>query len=324
MKIVITGAGVIGRVHLKALLELGIMPAAICDIDEEKANTMLRELHLDLPVFGDYRDMLDKLQPDSVHICTPHYLHADMIVEALSRGVNVLCEKPLCIKREDIPRILAAEKASNAMLGVCHQNRYNPANLFAREYLAGKTVRGGHGTVAWHRDASYYRSADWRGKWATEGGGVMINQALHTLDLMQWMLGYPAAVTASISNLSLGGEIEVEDTAVATFAGKAPFTFLGTNAAGASLPVQITVRTTAEELVLLPHSVIVDGKCLFHEEKQIVLGKTCYGNGHVTLISDFYDCVKSGRRFAIDGTAGAAVINMILAMYESKGERVEL
>lgn len=324
MKIVITGAGVIGRVHLKAMLELGILPAAICDIDEGKASAMLRELHLDLPVYTDYSAMLDELQPDSVHICTPHYLHADMIVEALSRGVNVLCEKPLCIKREDIPRVLAAEKASSAMLGVCHQNRYNPANLFARDYLAGKTVRGGHGTVAWHRDAKYYQSADWRGKWESEGGGVMINQALHTLDLMQWMLGYPETVAASISTLALGDVIEVEDTAVATFAGKAPFTFLGTNAAGVSLPVQITVRTTTEEIVILPHSVIVDGKCLFHEEKQIVLGKTCYGNGHVALISDFYDCVKSGRHFAIDGEAAAAVIKLILAMYESKGERVKV
>ena len=324
MKIVIVGAGVIGRVHLKAMLELGIMPAAICDIDKGRANAMLCDMHLDLPVFADYRDMLDELRPDSVHICTPHYLHADMIVEALSRNIHVLCEKPLCIKREDIPRILAAERASTATLGVCHQNRYNPANLFAKEYLAGKTVRGGHGTVAWHRDARYYQSADWRGKWESEGGGVMINQALHTLDLMQWMLGYPEAVTASISNLSLGDVIEVEDTAVAAFVGKAPFTFLGTNASGVSLPVQITVRTTDEEIVLLPHSVIVDGKVLFHEKKQIVLGKTCYGNGHVALIADFYGAIEEGRPFAINGEAAASVIQMILAMYESKGESVLL
>ena len=315
MKTVIVGAGVIGRVHLKSMLELGMMPAAICDIDTEKARALLSELQLDLPVYGDYLAMLDELRPDSVHICTPHHLHADMIVLALSRNINVLCEKPLCIRHADIPRILDAQRASTATLGVCHQNRYNPANVFLKDYLAGKTVRAAHGTVAWHRDGSYYRSAEWRGKWATEGGGVMINQALHTLDLLQWMLGYPASVTASICNLSLGGEIEVEDTAFAAFAGKAPFTFAATNAAGASLPVQITLRTTEEEIVLLPHSVMIDGKVVFHEQKQIVLGKTCYGNGHLALIADFYDAIEKGRPFAIDGEAAANVIRIILSMY---------
>ena len=112
------------------------------------------------------------VKPDVVHVCTPHDRHADMIVDALERNINVLCEKPLCIRREDIPRILAAEKRSKAILGVCLQNRYNPANRYVKQFLADKTVLGGVGNVVWHRDAAYYRADAWRGKRATEGGGA--------------------------------------------------------------------------------------------------------------------------------------------------------
>ena len=114
MKTAVAGIGVIGRVHVEVLRELGHAPAAVCDVIPER-----RESVAGAKGYGDFSEMLAKERPDVVHICTPHMLHADMIVEALGRDINVLCEKPLCIKAEDIPRILEAEKNSRGMLGVC-------------------------------------------------------------------------------------------------------------------------------------------------------------------------------------------------------------
>ena len=115
MKSAVVGHGVIGKHHAKILSDLGIL-CAVCDVDRDA----LKDLE-NVKLYRDYIEMLDREKPDAVHICTPHYLHADMVMEALGRNINVLCEKPLCICREDIKRILEAEKNSKAMLGVCHQ-----------------------------------------------------------------------------------------------------------------------------------------------------------------------------------------------------------
>ena len=233
MRAAIVGLGVIGKVHAEVLAEQGIELAAVCDIDPAATEG------LDCARYADFDEMLERERPDVVHICTPHWLHADMIIKALKRGVNVLAEKPLCIKEEDIARILDAERASDAVLGVCLQNRYNPSTLLAREILAEKRVKYAFGSLLWHRDAAYYASGDWRGKWATEGGGVLINQAIHTLDLLILTCGDPRSVTARTSSLALRDVIEVEDTVCASFGGKVPFGLYATNTAACDMPAEI-------------------------------------------------------------------------------------
>ncbi len=324
MKIALVGAGVIARVHMKALLSLGMMPAAICDIDPQMAQAFLKEFSVELPVFTDYGQLLAEFSPDVVHICTPHYTHADMVVSALDKNIKVLCEKPLCIHEEEIDRILAAEKRSSAMLGVCHQNRYNPAHRFFKEYIADKTVTAAHGEVVWHRDREYYLSGAWRGKWETEGGGVLINQALHTLDLCQWFFGEPSGVTATITTLGLSDVIEVEDTAACTFHGKTPFTFFATNLSALSLPICIRALVDEDDVVLQPRTVTINGETVFHEEQTVVLGKPTYGSGHLRLLADFYRCVNEGEPFPIDGAEAAKVVRLILAVYKSGGKQIPL
>ena len=326
MRSAIIGLGVIGNVHAEILAARGEEIAALCDIDLAVAEKAREKWAKDALVFTDYRVMLEKVKPDVVHICTPHYLHADMVVDALAENVNVLCEKPLCIRHEDIDRILAAEAASTAQLGVCHQNRYLASNRFAKDYLADKRILAAHGTVVWHRDASYYASADWRGKWETEGGGSLINQALHTLDLTMWFCGDPDAVLSVSHNLTMQKEIEVEDTIFARFEGEQPFTFLGTNVAMADLPVEIGIHLDDHtQLTVLPSTFLINGVPVPSATvKKKAYGKDCYGSGHATLIEDFYDCVATGRHFPIDGREGARVIRLILAAYKSRGERVEI
>ena len=318
MKIAVVGLGVIGAVHAEILHDREEL-FAICDVDESK-----KELYPNVHFCTDYEKMLDDLRPDAVHICTPHYLHAPMVIAALSRNIHVLCEKPLCIKEEDIGAILAAEKSSAATLGVCFQNRFNPANRFALDYLKDKTVLSVCGQVAWHRGADYYASGAWRGKWQTEGGGVLINQAIHTLDLTALIAGMPKQLIATTANLSLKESIEVEDTATIVGVGKASFTFFATNAASRSMSVEITVNTRDEEIKIMPQAVLIGDKAYSFPKEQRVLGKACYGTGHVELIDHFYDCIKKGEHFPIDGAEGAKSVRILLAAYQSRGERVDV
>ena len=319
MKTAVIGLGVIGRVHVDVLDKMGNRPAAVCDVDAERMSVCPQAAQ-----YSDYRRMLVEVKPDVVHVCTPHDRHADMIVDALERNINVLCEKPLCIRREDIPRILAAEKRSKAILGVCLQNRYNPANRYVKQFLADKTVLGGVGNVVWHRDAAYYRADAWRGKRATEGGGVLINQAIHTLDLLEWFIGEPQYATASVCTLRLQKEIEVEDTAAVLYTGGANFTFFATNGSAVELPVEITLKTENEHIKICNDTVIVNGEVARYEQATRVLGKSCYGTGHEGLIADFYDCVANGQTFWIDGAEGAKVVKLVLAAYESGGKKVSV
>ena len=306
----------IGSVHAAILQKRGDL-CAVCDIDEEK---LKRFSHL--PVYTDYIRMLEEVKPDSVHICTPHYLHAEMIVESLGRNIHTLCEKPLCITKEQIQSVIEAEAKSKAAFGVCLQNRYNGENIFVKEYLADKRILSVTGTVAWHRDEAYYRSGAWRGKKATEGGGVLINQALHTLDLVLWLTGMPDSVTASVCDLTLKDAIEVEDSALIIGKGRPGFTFFATNGAPCNMPVELTVKTENEIIKVLPGSVIINGKAVNFEEKYEALGKKCYGSGHEALINDFYSCINNGGRFPIGAEEAARSVKVILAAYESGGKEI--
>ncbi|MBQ8850065.1 MAG: Gfo/Idh/MocA family oxidoreductase [Clostridia bacterium] len=318
MKAAVIGYGVIGKHHVKILSEMGVL-SAVCDIDKNAVSGLEG-----VELYENYIEMLDKVSPDVVHICTPHYLHAEMVIEALGRNINVLCEKPLCIKEEDIPRILEAEKNSKAILGVCHQNRYNPANLYVKDYIEDKTVEGGVGQVSWNRDAKYYASGAWRGRWDTEGGGVLINQALHTLDLMQWFCGMPDTLSASTSNLTLDGKIEVEDTAAICAKGDVGFNFYASNGSALDMPVEITLKVSGKTVKLMPRYVVVDGEIKSFPKEKPNGTKTCYGSGHGRLFEHFYRCVREGEHFPIDGAEAAKVIKIILAVYKSHGKSVKI
>ena len=124
MRSAIIGLGTIGRVHAELLASRGEEIVALCDIDPRAAQNAKEKWAKSAVIYSDYKEMLTKEMPDVVHICTPHYLHADMVVFALGKNINVLCEKPLCMNREEIDAILKAEENSKAQLAVCFQNRF--------------------------------------------------------------------------------------------------------------------------------------------------------------------------------------------------------
>ncbi len=319
MKSAIIGLGVIGKVHYDVLKSQNADIVALCDIDES-----VLEKYDGVKKYTDYKMMLDSEDIDVVHICTPHYLHADMAIYALNKNVNVLCEKPLCIKVEDIDRIIEAESKSKAMLGVCLQNRYNKSSQYVKKLLDCKKVDFAFGNVSWHRDEAYYASGEWRGKRATEGGGVLINQAIHTLDLMQWICGAPKSVIANTYNYSLKGVIEVEDTAIALFKGDTDFEFFATNTAKSDLPIEIRFIAGGDIITLYPDEVLVNGEIADIDKGMNWYGKISYGNGHEKLIRHFYDCVERGEKFWIDAKEASACVRQVLASYTSNGKEVEI
>ena len=326
MNTCIIGCGAISYVHVDSVLKTGGRIVALADIDVEKATILKDKFHLDCAIYTDYRQMLDSEDIDVVHICTPHYLHAEMTIYSLDNGYDVLVEKPLCTKLDDIERILDAERRASGKLAVCLQNRYNPSNVKVKQLLDGKEVIAGVGMVAWNRGFKYYEGNEWKGKWATEGGGALINQALHTLDLLQWYMGEPTSVTAHYATDMLKGIIEVEDTLMATYEydSGANLNFYCTNCATSMFPVQIMLATNDSKIVLHPDHVIVDGEYISTVEQNASVGKQCWGGGHYILIKDFYEKLRDDKPFWINGVEGAKVMRMILSAYASNGNKILL
>ncbi|MBQ8431313.1 MAG: Gfo/Idh/MocA family oxidoreductase [Clostridia bacterium] len=327
-RVAVIGCGAICGNHIQGLLSAEQQICALCDVDLSQCERIMEKYGLpDLPVYTDYLQLLDAERPDAVHICTPHYLHAEMTVAALERGIHVLCEKPMAISHEQLDRVLAAAKRSTAQLGVCMQNRYEPTILRAKELAQSEGIRAAYGDVVWKRDADYYASGDWRGTWREEGGGVMINQALHTLDLLQWICGMPERVVAHIANDHLPGVIEVEDTAVAHFScpNGSSFHFFATTACGATFPAHLRFYLNSKKKLHAEASqLILDGEVLFSKSSGDAHGKAVWGAGHTLLISDFYRCIGEGIPFPIHGEEAAKVIRLILAMYGSNGAPISL
>ena len=325
MKTAIVGAGVIGTIHARILSEQGRSICAICDTDEGKARSLAKASAPNARIYADYADMLAHEEIDVVHICTPHYLHVGQAIYALERGVNVLCEKPMCAHPDELSVILEAEKRTGAKFGVVHQNRYNAATLFALDFLRERKVTSGHADVVWSRNEKYFSDAPWRGKLYEAGGGALINQALHTLDLAMLFCGMPSEVTAS-SEINVPREgVEVEDTVCASFTGgAAEFSFFATINSAENHPTRITLTLEGgQELTVYQKSVMLDDKVIFTDDGSMHgFVKSYYGNAHGALFDDFYDCAATGREFTLNASEAARVMRLIFAVYASCGEKV--
>ena len=250
-KVGIVGIGAIAPLHIHALQACGENIVALCDTDVNRCKGAIDEFGLSAKIYEDYAEMLEKEALDVVHICTPHYLHAPMSIAALNKGVNVLCEKPLAITQTQLDELEAAVKNSSAFLGVCHQNRFKASLLYVKELIGNREVRAASAALVWERNEEYYASGEWRGKWVTEGGGVMINQAIHSLDVLQWLCGMPQTVKAEVANHSLKGVIEVEDTAYGVFGLKNGGNFIinATNAGKYAFPISYMQKVMALQMM---------------------------------------------------------------------------
>jgi predicted dehydrogenase len=200
----VIGAGVIAPLHLQAI-------AALDDVELVGVSA----LHGELATFVDHRELL-ALSPDVVVICTPHPSHAQLAIEALEAGAHVLVEKPIAVEAREAERMIEAADRARRLLGVCFQQRFRPVIAAAHALVVGGRL-GELVRVSivdpLYRPNSYYGTADWRGTWLGEGGGVLMNQAPHTLDLLCHLAGPPAVVWGR--SLRRSQPMEAEDTAVA-------------------------------------------------------------------------------------------------------------
>lgn len=326
MRVGIIGLGAISPLHIRAILKYGQKITAICDVDSEKRQKVNAEFGLNAEEYGDYNALLASGKVDVVHVCTPHYLHAEIICAALGANIHVLCEKPLAINFEQLNAIEKAVKNSSATLGVCFQNRYNASVLYLKDFFKGKEITAATANLVWQRDEKYYASGAWRGKKQYEGGGVMINQAIHSLDLLQWFCGMPETVIAHCSNNSLKNVIDVEDTAFGRFTLKNGGNFIinATNSAASCFPIVLMFQSKTDAVELSGDNLIVNGKFVTKSDGAPIFGKEEWGVGHDKLIKEFYNCLENGKKFPIDFYEASKTVKLILKMYQSNGEKVNI
>jgi predicted dehydrogenase len=216
LKTGLVGCGKVGHLHAKALSRLPESRfVAACDSDFQRAQQFAAEYKVQ--AYRDVEEMIAQSELESLNVCTPHPLHADSAVKAAQAGVHVLIEKPLASSLEDCDAILDAANKRGVKIGtVCQRRFYAPCQRIRRAIDEGKIGRPVLGSVAMYgwRDQAYYKSDPWRGTWKGEGGGVLVNQAPHQLDLLQWYMGPIDELFGFWDNLN-HPYIEVEDTAIA-------------------------------------------------------------------------------------------------------------
>ncbi len=332
LRTAVIGCGMISRNHLKALRQVeNVRCVAVCDLEEEKAQKASEEYGIP-EIYTDYKEMLRCPDIDVVHVCTPHHLHAQMVIDALHAGKHVLCEKPMALTMEDAGRMESAAKISGKQMGVCFQNRYNATSVYMKKMLdsgrLGK-VKGARGQVTWDRKPEYYQNSPWRGRWETEGGGVLINQAIHTFDLLQWLTVPIKQVEASISTRKLKQVIEVEDTAEIYMTGEGGerLLFYASNCYVKNAPVELEIICENGSVRLRGNQVTVEegGKVWTMDDSSgTVLGKDYWGSGHGILIDDFYRCIRSGAPFPVGPKEAMSVVELTAAVYRAAREGISV
>ena len=320
----VVGCGDVSVVHLRAIENLdGVDLVGVCDSDP--ARRAAAGQRYGVPAFAGHRELIESVRPDVVHVSTPHDQHVPVALDCLDAGVAVLLEKPVAHTVAEADRLIAAARAHpEVKIGICLQNRYNTAAREAYELLrSGKlgAVRGGSATVLWHREPSYYKSRPWRGERAHSGGGVLINQAIHTVDLMEWLLGDVQAVRGHAGRYALDGVVDVEDTAHMVFDhdGGARGVVFATVANATDSPVTIEVVTEQAVLHIRGDLTIThaDGRTETVAEPVVSTGGRSYwGASHERLIADFYGTLADPRPFWIGPAEGARSLRLIDRLYQ--------
>jgi predicted dehydrogenase len=243
----VVGTNSVGLTHLRAIHATPLCTlAAACDLVPERAAAALDKLHIKgVPVYGSLAEMLRKEKLDVVHVCTPSGAHLEPAIEVMRAGIDVICEKPLEVTLERCDAMLEAAEKYNVHLGGIFQYRWNEANAAIRravdEGRFGRLAWAGAFTPWWRPD-EYFTSGGWRGTWKMDGGGAIMNQSVHAIDLIQWFAGDVKTVCA-FAGRRAHDAIEVEDTLSATmqFASGAFGTVMGTTAMYPGAPVRIEI-----------------------------------------------------------------------------------
>lgn len=322
----IIGAGAIHSCHVNALRQIpNVALRALVDIDSVKGLKLA--MNYQCRFYQDYREMLLDDSINVVHICTPHFEHKNMILAALAAGKHVFCEKPVGMNSSELADIASAAAQAPGRLGVCYQNRLNPTSLRIRKELAegvlGKMLSI-KAVLTWSRSGAYYTESPWRGQLATEGGSLLINQAIHTLDLMQWFAGGVTRLKGVVDSGELADVTQGEDSAMATlhFTNGARGLFYASNCHTTDSPLCLEIQCERGSLLLNDNTLwrITPGERLRLESDASPDGtaKSYWGLGHQQAIRRFYHAIHhpESTDFTDICTAGKS-LKIVEAFYRS-------
>lgn len=337
MKYALIGCGRISPNHISAAINNNLEIVGICDILEERMKekkAMFLEIQNVLE-YTDYEKMLKELKPELVAIATESGKHAEIAIKCLELGSNVIIEKPIALSLSDAQKIIDVAKQKKLKVCTSHQNRFNKSIQKIRKAVENKDfgkIFYGTARILWNRNEDYYKQATWRGTWEQDGGALM-NQCIHNIDLLRWMLGDDIdEVYAYTDNLN-HPFIETEDLGMALVKFKNGtygiiegttnvypqnleetlyiFGQNGTAKAGGSSVNKIEVWKFKNKL---------------DEEDSVIknyseVHRNVYGLGHTPLYADMIDAILKNRKPSVDGEAGMRALELVLGIYLSAKER---
>jgi UDP-N-acetyl-2-amino-2-deoxyglucuronate dehydrogenase len=335
----IVGCGNISDNHFQSYSSLAdVEVIGVCDVDLARAREFASDRGIAHAV-GSVQELI-ALGIDALSVCTPHPTHEAVVTKAAEAGVHVLCEKPIATDVASAERMVQAAEHNDVTLGVVFQRRFWPGAQALRAAIddgrLGQPMLG-HCQVLLHRGTDYYDAAEWRGTWAADGGGVLMTQAIHNIDLLQWFMGDPVEVSAKAGAFVLGDSIEVEDTAAAliTFASGAIATLAATVAASPNLGTRIIVTGSNGATVNVTEypegsDAVNDLWAVPGEER----AGTVFADGlsgdipvaevnarllplHKLQVADFVDAVRTRRAPAVSGQEAMKSLQIVAAIYES-------
>ncbi len=336
MRYALIGCGRISPNHISAAINNNLELVAFCDIIPEKTKEkkeMFKEKTQNVKEYTDYKQMLNDENLDLVAIATESGKHAQIAIDCINAGCNVIIEKPVALSIKDADLIIEAAKKNNVKVCACHQNRFNKSIQKIRKSIEngdfGKLL---HGTahIRWNRNIDYYKQASWRGTWEQDGGALM-NQCIHNIDLLRWMMGNDIIEVMAYTDRLLHDYIEAEDLGIAIikFANGSYGIIEGTtNVYPKNLEETLYIfgeKGTAKAGGSSVNKIDV-WKFENGEDEEAVINEFCeihknvYGLGHTPLYKDVIDAIENDREPYVDGYAGKRALELVLAIYLSAKE----
>lgn len=316
-RIGIIGCGHIFEKHASVINQLNNCKLiAVADTDLLKAKKCAEKYNCHW--YGDYIDMIRGERLDVVHICLPHYLHEKVAIMCLSNKLDVIIEKPMAITEKGAEMIWKASLKNNKRVMVIYQNRFIESTKLVKKIVKSKkygNIVGAFADLKWNRNRAYYTSSLWRGKKRESGGGVLITQAIHTLDLLEYLIGDIVSVRGKCDNLHHDYVNEIEDVinVSLTFQNGVEGFLFATTCNACCVPARIELYFDEAMIVLTNNGFVIEDS----ETQEVVSGDNsgdiCYGNGHYQQLSAFYNNYQESNRILSieDSIHSVRVVNAI-------------
>lgn len=323
----VVGCGNIARFHAKAIQELdGVRLVACVSRSEGSAKKFAQEFGICW--YSTLDELLDNV--DVISVCTPSGSRKDIVLKAASKGVHVITEKPIEVSLSAIDQMIEAAKRHGVMLGCIFQSRFGKAEQELKKLLdAGKLGRIvlGEVDVRWFRSQEYYESADWRGTWKYDGGGALMNQSIHSIDLLQWYLGPVTRIFGWAKTLAR--QIEVEDTAVAVleFQSGALGVIKGCTSIAPGFARKLGIYGLKGSAEIVGETLVYydfqtpKGEVLVAEEGDTSSDPMAFPyQNHKRQLADFLNAVREGRAPLVDGKEARKSVEIVLGIYKASKE----